>query len=301
MLTNKLLFGRMYRAEGEEDTGAPAAPIVPDTTATPEPESSDGDVNEWSALVDEESDDVTTDFESAGEPEATPPVETPPVAPAAPAPAPAVPAEPPAVAPVVPVPPAAETAPVVTPEPPPVESPAAPAVDPVEARNSYLASLRQYYALSPENAQRLQTEPELVLPELAATLHLEVVDAIMNMLPQHVGSIVEHHTRVTQANREAEDSFFKAWPELVGHKDAVLRVGQMYRAANPKATKDQAIGVIGKFVMDSLGLVRAAPAASTPPASAPAQVNPFVPATGGGAGQPPVAPGEWDFILDDDS
>lgn len=300
MQTNRL-FGRVYRAE-EGDVPSEAAPVVPDNPA-PASDDSDSGVNEWSELVADDVEEGGQDFDSAGEPEATPPVEAPAVTPAAPVPAPAVPAEPVAPVPAAPVPPAVEPTPVVpvVPEVPPAETPAAPAVDPVEARNGYLASLRQYYALSPENAQRLQTEPELVLPELAATLHLEVVDAIMNMLPQHVGSIVEHHTRVTQANKEAEDSFFKAWPELVGHKDAVLRVGQMYRAANPKATKDQAIGVIGKFVMDSLGIVRTAPSAPSNPAPTPAQVNPFVPAAGSASGQPPATPGEWDFILDDDS
>jgi len=200
----------------------------------------------------------------------------------------------PVVAPVTPV--AAE--PVVAPpqaQAEPVAQPTAP-VDIAALRKDYETQLVSHYGMDAETAQRLQTEPELVLPQLAARVHLEVLDAVMAQLPQRMTSMLTQFNESTARETEAEGTFFGAYPDLKGHKDAVIRVGQMYRAANPKATKEQAVKAIGDFVRQSLGLL--APVASTVAPTAP--VNPFTPAGGAGGGAAVPQLSEWDMMIRDD-
>ncbi len=215
-----------------------------------------------------------------------------------PSPAPAEPTAP--VAPVIPIPPEQPpAAPVVPPQvqQQPAQTPQStePAPDLVALRQQYNTQLQQYYAFDQETAQRLQTEPELVLPQLAANLHMAVMDAVMSSLPSRVFNLVNNVTEMNRIEREAEDTFFSAWPELRDVKPQVLQVGAMFRAANPGATKEQVVDAVGKFVMQSLGRTRASasPAQNIQP--------PFTPAGGGGAGNIPVAPKSiWEEIAQDD-
>jgi hypothetical protein len=271
-----------YRAEATEggDLGGTATPTA-DTT--PEADTGVADVNDtWGDMVSDEQ--TSTDVNTHADITDTPPVATPPVAPVAPT-VPPVAAEPTAVQPPTP-----QAQPVAN-----AETPAAP-VDLVALRQNYQNELTNYYALSQEDAQRFQTEPELVLPSLAAKVHLEVLDAVMAQLPQRVTQMISHHAEVTKREKQAEDEFFAPFPDLAKHKDAVLRVGQMYRAANPTATKEQAIKAIGDFVRQSLGLTAPAPVVQ----SAPAPTNPFIPAGSSGSGAVPPQRSEWDFLIEDE-
>jgi len=282
MRINKLL-GRKYR--GTEDGGGEgAAPAA-------EPAADTGDsaaVQEWGDLASD-NDEVSGGEEFAAE-----------VIPAAPAPAAPEPAPtaPPA-APVAAEPPVPPQAPA-TPTPEPVATPQTPeqsAADIATLRQNYFNDLSQYYTLTPEDAQRLQTEPELVLPTLAAKVHLEVLDAVMAQLPQRMTMMMTHYTESTKREQAAEEAFFAPFPDLKEHKEAVLRVGQMYRAANPKATKEQAIQAIGNFVRQSLGLPNPAQQQQQAPI---VPVNPFTPAGGSGGGAPPAQMSEWEFLAQDD-
>lgn len=285
MKTLNALLGKMYRSP--EDDGASAAapaaaPAGVDTGSAP----AAGDspvVNDWEGLSGDDGD-------FSGD------------APAAPA-TPAAPPATPAANPDAPTPPS--VAAPAAPEPQPVQAPAAePAAPPAEAqpvditaiRAQYEKDLTAYYAIDAETAQRLQTEPENVLPQLAARVHLEVLDTIMAQLPNRMQSILSHINTYEAREKEASDTFFTAYPDLKEHKDAVLRVGQMYRAANPKATKEQAVKAIGDFVRTSLGLTPPAPAVQQAPAA-----QPFTPAGSSGGGAPVVVPDLWSEMasLDD--
>lgn len=282
MVRNKLQ-ARKYRSP-DEDGGTPTAPA-----AEPAADTSDSSaVQEWEGMAAEDGDgDVGTEFAAETE---------------SPAPAPAAPAAPatPPVAPVAAEPPVPPQAPTQQPQEQQAQAPQAPAEAPVDIaalRQNYFNELSQYYALAPEDAQRLQTEPELVLPTLAAKVHLEVLDAVMAQLPQRMTMMMTHYTESTRREQAAEEEFFAPFPDLKAHKDAVLRVGQMYRAANPKATKEQAIQAIGNFVRQSLGLPNPAQQQQQAPI---APVNPFTPAGSSGAGAPPAQMSEWEFLAQDD-
>jgi hypothetical protein len=288
MQANQRLNSVMYR---EENSGVPESGASSTPAATPSAGAGDVQSDDWGATDDDALDTpVVPDVPAAGgtpavpaTPAATPaPAATPPVVPAAAATVPAAPAEP------------------ATPAAIPTEAPAAPIVpvDIAVLRKNYENELTANYKLDPETAARLQTEPENVLPMLAARVHLDVLDAVMAQLPQRVGGMIQQFNTFSARERESEDAMFSAYPQLKAHKDSVLKVGQMFRQANPKATREQAIKYIGDFVMHSLGLTALAAA---PAAPAVAPVLPFTPGTSGGAGDTPVAKGDWDFIDEDET
>lgn len=272
------LLSRLYRAEGEEAgaSAAPVAPAAPADTSGSAPAGGDSPaVNEWEGYADD------SDSNAGDAPAVVDTPSTPPVTPAA---SPDAPVQPSVAAP------AAEPQPAQQ----PAAEPAAPQADaqqPVDIkaiRDQYEKDLTAYYAIDAETAQRLQTEPENVLPQLAARVHLEVLDTIMAQLPNRMQSILSHINTYEAREREASDVFFTAYPDLKEHKDAVLRVGQMYRAANPTATKEQAVKAIGDFVRTSLGLSAPAPVVQQAP-----PIQPFTPAGGSGNGAPPAEVNPW--------
>jgi hypothetical protein len=253
-----------------------------DTVSTEVSNESAGEAsNDWGTLVDDGGDGVDT---SAGQT----PVEKVDATPAEVKPEVQAVAEP-----------AVATQPVQPQQPTqaPVEQPvAAPAAMTQEElsklRNEYHTQLAAFYRISPEDAQRLQTEPENVLPQLAANVHLEVMDAISAQIPMRIQSIVTQVLEARERESSAKEAFMSAFPDLREHEAAVLQVGKMFRAANPKAPKDVAIKQIGDFVRQSLGL--SAPAAVAPVATAP---NPFKPALAGGGAAPTQPVSEWEELV----
>ena len=168
-----------------------------------------------------------------------------------------------------------------------------------------MARLSTQYAFDDETAARLQTEPELVLPQLAARLHIDVtrraLEAVQRMIPQMVPQVVQS----SATEQAAAKMFYDKNPDLKSYHKQVLQAGEMYRKLNPKATPELAAEQIGNIVRTSLGLAAlpATTAAST--AAAPAtKRTPHKPAGAGGSGV--AAPGSkpakntWTDLLDDD-
>lgn len=265
-----------FRKMAEEQDNGASAGGAPDVTPA-----ADAAPDNWGELSEAS---VETEFDAPAAPPESVQVEQTPA-----------PAEVPAVSPVAAEPPVQPQAPQPAVQQPEPAQPAEAPVDMKALRAQYETELTAYYAMDAQTAERLQTEPELVLPQLAARVHLEVLDAVLAQLPHRVNAMIQQRQTAQTRETEAEDSFFGAFPDLREHKDAVLRVGQMYRAANPKATKDEAVKAIGEFVRQSLGLT--APVPTAPPAIQ--QQKPFTPAVGGGNGAPAQA-SEWDFITQDD-
>ncbi len=276
-------LARKYRAEdpGTGDAGA-GAPEVEIAGTGGETALDDG-VN-WDNIegVDDVEPEVTTEPEVAEEI----------------APVPEAEVAPPEETPLTPETAAEEVAPQSPAEPAPAatETPTT-AEDVSKMREEFHATLKDYYKFDDETALRLQTEPELVLPQLAADLHLGVLDAVMQQLPQRMYGMMEQFTASTQRETAARNEFTEAFPELKGQEEVILRVGKMYRAAKPTATRAEAIKAIGEFTMQSLGLTRAAP---TDPVTQSPTAKPFVPATGTGAQAPETPKSVWDEMAQND-
>lgn len=179
---------------------------------------------------------------------------------------------------------------------PPQEPPAQPTQTYAEWRGKQLEGLTKFYAFDEETSAKLLTEPEVVLPQLAAKLHMEVVEHVMrsvqSAIPQWMHGYVEQRSR----EESAEKLFYEANPDLKdpSYRNAVLQMGLAYRQLNPNAPAEEAVKVIGNMVRSSLGLTPATPVQQAPAAPQPTP-RVFTPARGGGGGavQAPSVSNPW--------
>jgi hypothetical protein len=171
-------------------------------------------------------------------------------------------------------------------------------------RASEVERLTKEYAFDDETAQRLQTEPELVLPQLAAEMELRItqraLEAFQKMIPQVVPQVVVSQ----QTEKAATDFFYDKNPDLRKYHKQVLKAGKLYRELNPKASPEEAAEQIGNLVRTSLKLKPVgaqAPAPSPAPAAKPA---PHKPAGAGSSGKAPApaksADDVWGKLIEDD-
>lgn len=123
-----------------------------------------------------------------------------------------------------------------------------------EWRQAEVAKLEKAYTFDEETASRLLTEPELVLPKLAAELELNAtrraLEAVQRMIPQLVPQVVQ--TQATE--KEAEKFFYGKNPDLRKHHKHVLKAGALFRQMNPNATPEEAAEGIGNIVRQTLKL-----------------------------------------------
>jgi len=134
------------------------------------------------------------------------------------------------------------------------------------------AQLTDYYKIPDDLAARLSTEPELVLPVLAAKIHQALMRTHMNMLSQELPRRIQEINTYHAAEEKSKEAFFGRWPGLKGHEKQVIQVGAMYRKMNPNATPEEAIEKIGRVVNAALGLAGDTP--SSAPAQPPARPQP---------------------------
>lgn len=269
-MRNKFKLLEEVVEEGRELPGGEPQPEDDGSAKWAEFLSQDDDAEEPADLEDEEQPPQET------ETEATPPAESKPV----------------------------EETPAVKPD---QEQPAAPVAAPVQPqlppeelakyREQFQGALEKSYAFSDEEATALQIEPEKVLPKMAARLHMEVLDNVMQHVYNAMPGVIQQYTVATSREEKAQTEFFGAWPELKGHDSQVLQMGQMYRQMNPTASPQEAIQRIGEMTMAALGMKRVEQAQQQQPA---APQTPFRPAAPGRVGTPPPIKGKWDEFLDDD-
>jgi hypothetical protein len=161
-----------------------------------------------------------------------------------------------------------------------------------------------YYKIPDDWAAKLATEPELVLPQLAARLHQTVLEGVRNMLDKSVPQVVSGMLEFQRRELAAKDAFYTRWPTLKSYEKQVLQAGVLFSQLNPNATPEERIERIGKIVSESLGIAVAptpgAPA-GTPPATPPAPPPVFKPAGAGAAagGRPPASDNEFAAIAEE--
>lgn len=161
-----------------------------------------------------------------------------------------------------------------------------------EWEQAEIGKLEKQYGFDEETASRLLTEPELVLPRLAAQLELNAtrraLEAVQRMIPQLVPQVLTSQ----DTEKKAADFFFGQNPDLnpKKHGKAIMEAGVMFRKLNPKATPEEAAKKIGEIVRQSLGLK--APAAGAPAPKPAGKPAPHRPAAAGATRQ--AAPKQQD-------
>lgn len=256
-----------------------ATSFAADTSVSSEPadDSTESEVN-WGGIADELENDDNGESTVEGdevvvetpEPEAksvqTPATETPPAQPATP------PSETPATTePVAPV------------------APATPAQTPAEYqawRETKVKELESMYAIDEDSATALLTEPEVVLPKLAAKVHMEVLESSMRAMQAMMPVMMQQVQQHTEINTRAKNLFTSINPDLVdpAYEPHIMQFGQVYRNVNKTASPEEAARAIGALVRSALGIAQTpAPAGQPAPVQVQAPV-PFTPARGGGSG-----------------
>lgn len=191
--------------------------------------------------------------------------------------------------------------PGVQPETPAPELPAVTQQTPEEAKAAeaaYAAQLERLYQFNEDTALLLQTEPEKVLPALAAKLHIDVMRTVLSQVQSMLPQVMQQQTVASERESKAKAMFNEAWPELAPYEKQVLEVGKLVRQLNPTADAPTIIKLIGETAMTSLGLTRAAPA--TQQSNESAAPSTFRPAVPGRVTTPGAKPTEWDELLEDD-
>lgn len=161
------------------------------------------------------------------------------------------------------------------------------------------------YALTPEQLEAFQTEgPQAVLPQLAARLHANIMEAVIPAVVQQFHTLlpeaIERQVSTREVETREETQFFSEWPELKDHYDKVMEFGQQMRAANPKMPADEFRQQLGRFAWIQLKLPMAdlisklegnqQQAAPAQPSGQPQQVVDRMPQAPGG-GMAPASPG----------
>ena len=278
-------FYKQAEANGEADGGSGGS-----SESTSSSDDSAGEPVNWAGL-DEDFDVEEVSVEGDSEVVETPKVEAPVKADEQAAPA----ATPPATPPVVPpAPPAAEIPPQPAAQPTPAQ-PGQPQADYQawrQTRETELAST--LYAINDADAQALLTEPETVLPRMAARMHMEVMESTMRALQSVLPQAIQGYTQHEQANTQAKQFFSGVNPDLANpaYEPYILQFGEVYRKVNPSAGPEEAARAIGSLVRSALGIAAPQQGVTPPPAmqvsQQPAPV-PFTPARGSGTGSAPPA------------
>lgn len=284
--------------EDNEILEQPAAAVEADPTPVTEPVVED--VNLWNDLASDTDEDLV--------PPSTPETSPAPVAVEA---KPAVPdsvATPPATTVPVkdPVPPVAP--PPVSPAPLPkaeaqpttgVEAPAPPTTEQLLVqRGQLIDAIAQRYTFNEDQIAAVQTEPEKVLPRMAAQIQVETFENVLNVVMAQVPLLIAAERQRTSQAEQYNNQFYGRWPALRDQRfNARLQeVALAYRQANPRATPEQAIESIGAMVHVMEGIPVQPPASAAAPAAvAPQQIpassmRPPAPAGVGASARPAAVP-----------
>ena len=136
------------------------------------------------------------------------------------------------------------------------------------------------FALSKEDAEGLETNPVEMIPKLMGRIYVSSLQAATNLIKNFVPEMVQSGVG-TQQQRAAKaadalNEFYASNPHLNAqtHGAAVDKWARAFRAANPQASRSEAIAFVGRAVSaefgGSLPAQRAAPfAPARPGATAP--------------------------------
>jgi hypothetical protein len=156
-------------------------------------------------------------------------------------------------------------------------------------------------------ADRVISEPGVVLSELAADLHMRVLESSVHGIMAQIPQVVAGYLQSVRQAEQNENTFYGAWPQLAARKaeagPLVMRFGNAYRQAHPSATPEDFVREVGAMAMVALRIpVEQQVAPQTPQMQAPPPVpsTGFAPANPGAGSVPPAsAPkplNEWEAM-----
>lgn len=187
------------------------------------------------------------------------------------------------------------------------------------AEEQVVPHLAQMYSVPQQYASHFTPEQQEGMKHLAATLHFNVMRAILKNVQAEVPSMMKRQFETQEANRIGEDKFFQAWPQLKKEDLPTIRkFGRIFATGNPQAPFEDFVAAVGAMACQALGRF-GQPATAQPPtvspqgggghmaaAPPPANVRPVshrpanvVPAANNGAGAPQPAQGNnWSGYAD---
>jgi hypothetical protein len=175
-------------------------------------------------------------------------------------------------------------------------------------RTARISDLEKYYTFSEDESAALLTEPELVLPKLAARVHMEVLENSMRAMQAMVPVMMEQVQQHKQVEGQAKTLFSSINPDLADPRlePVIMQLGMTYRQMNRTAGPEEASRAIGNLVRAALNMQPPQVQQNLQSASpAPAPV-PFAPVRGGGGGNRPITSGNQfeqlasEFLMDED-
>lgn len=127
-----------------------------------------------------------------------------------------------------------------------------------ELRTNALSELEERYKFSEEDENAFTSEPEKVLPKMAARVYMDAFESISRSLTAQLPQMVDNVIRQREVQRQSADKFYSRWDKLDRNDQRVQQlVGQtynVYRQLNPRATEEEAIRDVGMQVMTALGI-----------------------------------------------
>jgi hypothetical protein len=131
----------------------------------------------------------------------------------------------------------------------------------MEQIEAWRGTIAANYQMSDDDAAKLITAPNEVLPQLAARLYTDVYQEvqknIMSTLAKALPSFVRQQIQSTTTSQKNETSFYDKWPELKEHAALVNQVSEMYQKVNKDFDIDKFTKDVGTQVWISVGLPHA--------------------------------------------
>lgn len=268
----------------ESDTGASAGGAA--TSGEPD----------WGALSVEGDIEVDASVEFTGADESSAPaVETAPATAATTSPTASQPAEATPATPAQNAPATTETpAQPATTQTPGSEAPTPQAFNWEEWERTTVETLTPQYALTDEETSAMLTEPEKVLPKMAASVHARVIQNVLAQLPQILPNLIRQIQQADTQENTLRTKFFAVNDDLTDAKfaQAINVAGATFRQLNPTADVETAAFQVGNMVRMALGMpLRSQQQQQVAAAAAPSsRAVPFSPAQGGAGGGGTQAP-----------
>lgn len=114
---------------------------------------------------------------------------------------------------------------------------------------------QHHYRLDEKAVEELNANPAAYIPKAMARVYMDSISAAFQQFSTYLPRMVDQVLVQRERTNADEKAFFERWPDLVGQREVVWRIGQAYRQANPSATKEAFINEVGAQAMVALRLV----------------------------------------------